>query len=106
MNEKNLNGVQIQNDIINLEKPFLPARIQIITMCTREREREKAFKNASVRGTFENVHAQCNAIRFDLIQAKTSNHSDTHLTSWQYIILIALIRLFKTFQHECRMAAH
>lgn len=30
MNEKNLNGVQIRNDIVNLEKPFY-SRIEIIT---------------------------------------------------------------------------
>lgn len=30
MNEKNLNAVQIRNDIVNLEKPFY-SRIEIIT---------------------------------------------------------------------------
>lgn len=82
MNEKNLNAVQIRNDIVNLEKPFY-SRIEIITA---ERGMNgmlgvwgalKDVKNrATTTATEEEEKKMTKAlqskrsIRFDLIQAK------------------------------------
>lgn len=74
MNEKNLNAVQIRNDIVNLEKPFLQPNRDHYENDDRNEWNEWALQNKC---------AQFSAIRFDLMLSKTSNHSDTHLTSRQ-----------------------
>lgn len=34
MNEKNLNAVQIRNDIVNLEEPFFTTKLLMVYACT------------------------------------------------------------------------